>query len=271
VTPSFPENPSRVLLAGDWHGNLAWAEHAVAHAGILGIGTIVHLGDFGFWSECLAWSEEYLALLTHTLDAYDVDLFWIDGNHENHSRLQSVPVDPDTGLRPITDRITHLPRGYRWQWAGVTWLALGGADSIDRHMRKEGVSWWPGETLSEDDITRAISGGPADVIVSHDAPDRVRIPGIDNSRSSWPLDAVARSQRHHESVGRVIDAVGATWLFHGHMHVKYRTWRVSESGHVTEVTGLDCDGTSMGRNLLSLKPADLDEPIVPESRFRANL
>jgi hypothetical protein len=245
------------MLAGDWHGNAAWAVDAVEYAGILGFPVIVQLGDFGFWREDDSWGQRYLDKLSDALDNWDVQLFWLDGNHEDHERLQSIPLDPDTGLRPIAERITHLPRGYRWTWHGETWMALGGAASVDRHMRKEGVSWWPGETLTDDDITRAIADGEhVDIVVSHDAPDLVSVPGLERP-SSWPDDAIRRSEAHHAMVGSVVDAVGATRLFHGHMHVRYHATRVSESGLVTEVNGLDCDGTSRGANLMSLQLAGL--------------
>lgn len=260
MTISLPHDPSRVTMAGDWHGSSAWAEHAVYHAKLTGSSVILHLGDFGYWTEG-PLADNYIEVVDAALKETGLTLFWIDGNHECHPRLRELPIDSDTGLRPITERIAHLPRGFRWSWAGVTWLALGGAYSIDQFMRKEGVSWWPEEIISEDDVSRAVSGGPADVIIAHDAPDRIIIPGINNSSSSWPLDAIARSQRNQEAVGRVVDGTGATRLFHGHMHVKYQTVRISESGHVTEVTGLDCDGTSMGRNLLSFSPVDMAQPL----------
>jgi hypothetical protein len=45
--------PDRVALAGDWHGNTAWAVRAVRKMAALlppdGPRVIVHLGDFGIW------------------------------------------------------------------------------------------------------------------------------------------------------------------------------------------------------------------------------
>jgi hypothetical protein len=51
-----------------------------------------------------------------------ISVWFIDGNHENFNLLYSLPLDAD-GQRPVRDHITHLPRGYRWTWAGRTMLA----------------------------------------------------------------------------------------------------------------------------------------------------
>jgi hypothetical protein len=43
----------RIAVAGDWHGNTAWAVRAVRRMAALlprdGPRVIVHLGDFGIW------------------------------------------------------------------------------------------------------------------------------------------------------------------------------------------------------------------------------
>lgn len=48
-TCPFPVDPAKVLLAGDWHGNIRRAEAVIEIAGRKGITVIIHLGDFGFW------------------------------------------------------------------------------------------------------------------------------------------------------------------------------------------------------------------------------
>jgi hypothetical protein len=42
-------------------------------------------------------------------------LLFADGDHEDHDRLNGLPIDSDTALRKITNHIRHLPRGYRWK------------------------------------------------------------------------------------------------------------------------------------------------------------
>ena len=174
--------PGIVAIAGDWHGNLRWALDRIADAHTAGATTIVHLGDFGYWVPDPA-TRKYLFRVNKRLGELGMRLLFVDGNHEDRDRLAALPVDPASGLRPVRDHIAHLPRGYRWTWQDEdgrswTWLALGGAVSVDRHHRRIGKSWWPGEVLTEADVAAATSDGVMDVLVSHDAPARVSIPNI---------------------------------------------------------------------------------------------
>lgn len=61
-----------------------------------------------------------------------------------------------------------------------SWLALG-AISVARRWRTPGRSWWAEERISRNDADAAIAGGPVNVMVSHDAPNGVTIPGIGGS------------------------------------------------------------------------------------------
>lgn len=62
--------------------------------------------------------------------------------------------------------IRHAPRGHRWTWAGLRFLALGD----DRAYRVLGVSWWPEEASEAADVARCLEGGPVDVMICHEAP-----------------------------------------------------------------------------------------------------
>lgn len=253
---AFPQAPERVLLAGDWHGNLAWAQGVIEHAGTRGIPVIVHLGDFGFWVPGYL-TDQFLTGVEQACADAGVTLLWVDGNHEDHGSLNRIPLDPDTGVRVISEHVIHLPRGFRWTWFGKTWMALGGAHSVDRQDRIPGRSWWPEEHLSDDEVRRAIAGGPVDVIVAHDAPDRVSVPGLIPGR--FPLREVAIGDRHREKVGEVVDATRPAVLFHGHYHVRYEARRSLPEQGSTAIIGLADDSSSavLSDNavVLALNPA----------------
>lgn len=221
----------RLLLAGDWHGNEIVGIRAVNEKAA-GLPTIVQLGDFGFWHGTPGC--QYLDRLSAALVANDRTLLWIDGNHENFDLLDHYPVmstGPAAGLRPIRPRLWHLPRGTRWTWLGpdgspVTWLAVGGAASVDRAMRTAGGDWWFQEELTDYQADEVIAGGPAHVVLCHDRPQAAAIvlgdpPGHWWSRApAWADVDKARSDVHSARVQRVIDAVqpGAVW--HGHLHAR---------------------------------------------------
>jgi hypothetical protein len=266
--PLFPDGrePELVAMAGDWHGNTGWAMRMVERvAGEVRV--ILHLGDFGFWKQDPA-SAKYLRKLTQVLARHGMHLAFVDGNHEWHTGLLERPIDPATGLRPVTERIWHLPRAYRWQWGESTWMAHGGAVSVDRDLRKRGKDWWPEEVLSDEDVQRAITGGPADVMLCHDVPAGVPIDkaGLDGR----PLEAVVDSLEHRRLLRWVVDEVRPRHLWHGHFHHRHEFrldvgWRKDRPGWtgICEVHGLDCDERVPEDNVVL---ARADGSLVTESR-----
>lgn len=247
------KEPSKLMLAGDWHGSAMWAVKAVHHAKRNGADTILQLGDFGYWRDGIEGldTRKYMRVLHRALAECGIDLYWIDGNHEDHSCIENTPGTAALTLAEFP-RITHLPRGFRWDWWGMTWMALGGAYSVDRPWRREGVSWWPGETLSGEQIAYACRPGNVDVIVAHDAPFGVDIPGIGPAHKGgqFPIDQLVASEEHRRKVARVVDAVNPTMFFHGHYHVRYQSWY---GPHRMYVSGLDCDGTTLDANTLFME------------------
>lgn len=240
--------PSVVGMAGDWHGSTHWAQHALGVLAEAGVQVVVHVGDFGFWTDKPS-TRKYLHRIERELSRNGQILFWVDGNHEDHDRLDSVPLN-ENGTRAIGEWIVHLPRGFRWSWPGPdggqqTWLALGGAASIDRRFRKRGRSWWPQEILSEDDVASAVSGGPADVMVCHDAPAGVPYLGhwLHANGFKLPLEEEAYSRGHRDTVRTVVDEVRPKHLWHGHYHVAYQS-ELDLGDHRVHVHGLDMDGES---------------------------
>jgi predicted phosphodiesterase len=243
----------RVAFAGDWHMNTHWATRAITRAADQGARHIVHLGDFGYTFE-----QHFLDELTRVLARTGSRLWFVDGNHESFPWLNQVAIDPDTGLRPLSPRIAHLPRGFRWQWAGVRFLAMGGAHSVDRMSRVPGRSWWREETITPREVNAAIAGGPADVLVAHDCPAGVVIPGIDDRDGpSWiPPAELKLSFDHRQRLDRLVRRVRPAAIWHGHYHVRHRTVEDLGYGPVV-VNGLDCDGSDLDDNVAVVDVADL--------------
>ena len=79
------------------------------------------------------------------------------GNHEAYNLIETFPIVEFCGgrARKITDSIYYEIRGEIYNLNGKICLSLGGAESIDKEFRKEGISWWPQEQITEDDIRRA--------------------------------------------------------------------------------------------------------------------
>lgn len=236
IHPLYPKgsDPLLVGLAGDWHGNAGEGCAAILRLVSYGADIIVHLGDFGFWRDDMT-TRDFLMDVERVLAESDLNLVWVDGNHEDHARLNELPVDDPTGLRRISDHVWHLPRGYRWAWHSKTWMALGGAHSVDRQRRTPGLSWWPEETLTDAEVDYAERPGPVDVLVCHDAPTTDLIPGM--NESNWPAEEIRASVVHQARIRDVVETVKPSVLYHGHFHTRYEADFIYESGQ-THVVGL---------------------------------
>ena len=99
---------------------------------------------------------------------------FVDGNHENFDILFSYPVEEWNGgkISKITDSIFYLRRGEIYTINNKKFFCFGGARSIDKEFRKEGISWWPQEIPSEEEFNYAISNlekhnNQVDYILSH--------------------------------------------------------------------------------------------------------
>ncbi|WP_099021218.1 metallophosphoesterase family protein [Mycolicibacterium palauense] len=241
---------NKVAVVGDWHGNSTWASNIVESLAYRGVELIIHAGDFGWWGPGLP-REAYLSTLNSALSRHDMELWWVDGNHEYHPEI--VERVAASGGEPWSDpaypRIKHLPRGYRWELGGYMWMAMGGAHSIDRQLRKPGVSWWDEEHITEAEVDRAISAGPVHVVVSHDCPLGVDIPGIaadpdvDSITSGWPRSEIIASNAHRAVLRKICDGVRPRILIHGHYHKRYNSLLQYPDGTATRVFGLAEDGT----------------------------
>jgi predicted phosphodiesterase len=248
----FGVSIERIAFAGDWHGNTWWARDMIDHASAQGAQAIVHLGDYGY-----RFTREFREQIEGALDAHDMRLYFVDGNHEDFPWLYSQPID-GRGRRPITPHVFHLPRGYRWEWGGVRFLAMGGAHSVDRPYREPGREWWPEETITPREVAEAVKGGPADVVVSHDCPTGVVIPGIDDRRPpSWITpNELARANAHRSRLRRLVDKVQPSMIWHGHYHERHETIADLGYGPVV-VTGLAHDETNEEANIAVVDVADL--------------
>ena len=208
--------PLPFLVAGDVHGSPAHLQHAATHALRNGITTILQVGDFWLYDdERLRIKVDRMlgnAAKQHGHDPEDLRVYFCDGNHENYNVL-----DPRAGGPVHLSRnVTYMPRGTTLELHGHKVGFLGGAASIDRDWRTEGVSWWPEERMSHADIERALNMGALDVLVTHEAP----TPVFDSLKRYYRHSAGKTGDGHaeREAVQAVMAATSPAWLVHGHHH-----------------------------------------------------
>lgn len=240
--------PNLVGVVGDWHGDTGYAVNAVRELNTVGVDHVISVGDFGYWPR---WNTGFIETLDTVLTELNMVLSWVDGNHEDFDALYKLPVID--GIRPITDRIAHLPRGYRWEWNGGTWLAFGGAASVDRSMRKSGSDWFVQEYITEEDVLAAIKGGHADIVIAHDVPQGCTTMDARYTRpSSWPVEDIMHSNRNQLHCREVMDAVTPNTWVHGHHHHAYTDY-IGD----TRIVGLAENGAPLSSNVAFFLPDGL--------------
>jgi hypothetical protein len=164
----------------------------------------------------------------------------------------------------LTDTITVLPRGHRWDLGGRTLVALGGAPSVDFEHRTPNRDWWAEELPQPGDVARTVAGGPVDVAVFHDAPGPpYATPAVahivETNPMGWSDRALAYARVGRELVTEAFTGTSPRLLVHGHYHASdHMTVRLPGLPYDTRIWSLDCDGRAGNVRLLDLDT--LDDP-----------
>lgn len=190
---------STTLIIGDLHGRFdKLTPHLDTLLRTYDVDEIIQVGDFGFFPILSKQQPPY----------YDIPTYWIDGNHENHDLIHRGVGDWEDWLNGWE----YIPRGTVRD--GV--LYMGGAYSIDKDMRKLGVSYFTQEEITGHEYHKAIdtvkaSQRPVEIVISHSAP---RYLTELNKRLRFRLDT------HTSAYLEMIrDEVKPKYWFHGHFHM----------------------------------------------------
>ena len=91
-------------------------------------------------------------MYTDWLASFPCDILFVDGNHDNHAFWAEQPTEQWNGgliqRLPEASNVIHLMRGEYYTIDGMTVWCMGGAESIDKIYRTEGVTWWHKEIPS---------------------------------------------------------------------------------------------------------------------------
>lgn len=204
-----------LYITGDTHSNferiLKWSETAKPNKDK---DFLFILGDFGY-----IWDNKRTSFEKDNLDFISCLPFttlFIDGNHENHERLNSMRVVNFSGgkAHKVYDSIYHLMRGQVYEIAGKRIFTFGGASSIDKHLRTEGISWWKEEEFNYCEANTAYEnlnkvGWEVDYVLTHSAPFSIRDKLFESNKPSSTermLEAMLRNIKFER------------WYF-GHYHI----------------------------------------------------
>jgi|SRR5215469_2358135 len=256
---------TRICVAGDWHGNTQWATSlikAVSNDYLQDqpYPLFLQLGDFGIWPGL--GGSKYREKVAKAINKAGAKLFFVDGNHENHPWLINR-MDKHTISGYSEDDIRHgavrcyydsefywLPRSKTWTWHDRTWMALGGAESMDKAWRTPYEDWWPQEALTYEQIEMAKAKGHVDVMCTHDVPQSIN-PSYGHG-INFPYEAFERSRQHSAKLEEVMDTCKPEYWMHGHLHMQYTKFAVKPWAKI-RVDCLDMDGTAKNWCILNIK------------------
>ena len=213
-----------IYITGDTHGyddrfftysgKVVPALQALTHADIL-----IVAGDFGY----LFFRNNDTVRFLDQLETLPFYIAFVDGNHENFPMIYEFPVEKWCGgsVHRIRKNIVHLMRGEIFDIQGHTFFVFGGASSIDRKMRRPGLSWWPEEIPNKEEEENAIHnlaarGAEVEYVITHTAPTYI-IQAMGYNTSPEANDA--RLCGFLEWVAKDSNAKGYKQWFFGHWHL----------------------------------------------------
>lgn len=226
------ERFERIVIAGDWHRavDATFPKRVIELASREGISTILHLGDLGY-SFGGRDPKEFEAPLSEALDAADITLYFVDGNHENHELLQSLPAEDD-GFKNLDakGRVRYAPRGHRWHWLGRSFGSLGGAYSVNWPALREGVSLF--RDLEEPTLSDLAKLGtePLDYLITHDVPTTVTM-GYSVNNPWVDRELITRTR---EVLQCATENTRPKRIFSGHWHQRKDYIFTHNNGDVSE-------------------------------------
>ena len=148
-------------------------------------------------------------------------ILFIEGNHDNHDWWSRQEVTDMFGgkvqIHPHATNVIHLMRGEMYMIEDRSFFTFGGAMSVDKPFRTEGVSWWSGEEASSEDMQHARdvlekNAYKADYIITHTLPHSIiaETPLLSHKKSSCKTAGF---------LDEILERVTYDKWFCGHFHV----------------------------------------------------
>jgi hypothetical protein len=195
-----------LYILGDHHGDYDGLIAGIDHYDIRDC-TIIMVGDGGIGGAPRKKQLKTIEFLNQKFAKRNIKYMAIRGNHDDPAYFDGSIAHPNFEL---------IPDYTIKEINGQTFLFVGGAISVDRVDRKEGISYWRDEVFVLDE-ERAKH---ADVLITHSAPNWVG-PGKDRinywiSRDTLLWDELVVERSLHD---RLVELVAPRKLYCGHFHV----------------------------------------------------
>jgi predicted phosphodiesterase len=160
-------------------------------------------------------------------------VYLVPGNHEDWDMIDQVGR---RGMTPILleQNIYHCPIGSSIEVNGKKILFVGGADSIDKAVRQEFITWWRQETLNNTDLDYILANvDRADIIVSHTCPDEFKLnkKRYDDDKFDDPTQKALSYLLHRYKPSK--------WFF-GHFHSTEKGQHLNTKWTMLNMSGSTC-------------------------------
>lgn len=226
----------KIAIFGDWHANTEFALSMIEKN--KEADTFLHVGDFGVWADSIYDDYGFVNQLNNELRKLNKELWFIDGNHEDFSILESLRKNT-RGLGILASNILHIPRGHTWSWDNIRFIGVGGAVSVDRNYRTLGYDYFKEEMITKDDLDKTLNAETVDIMISHDAPILPVTPKFFSESINRDAD------ENIKKISEITAKLEPKLLVHGHYHHPYYRRFLN-----TDVVGLDCDQGTFEDNVL---------------------
>lgn len=164
-----------MYVTGDTHGNL---DCLIRRIKDLRDDIVLVTGDFGFVWDNSNKENRRLNILEQFLAERNLKVITCYGNHSGRTVLKNEYQETDYcggKAKFIRSNIIYLENGYVFNIADKKIFVMGGAESIDKANRIEGVSWWREEVPSTLEFNRGLDSldlvdWKVDYVLTHTCP-----------------------------------------------------------------------------------------------------
>jgi len=206
----------KTFVMGDVHGEMDF--HKVYREAGHENDRLLQVGDFGLVFNVMQTRAELDRL--KDMQNHWKEVFLVDGNHENFTRLNRFPLQTRYGgkVRQLAPNVFWMQRGEVFDFDGQTVWAMGGADSVDKHWRTKDHDWWAEELPTWDEMNYGMDNlekvdWKVDYVLSHTCPNKVKHMMMQYMRLK-PNDV--HLEKYFDEVVEKLDFY--KWYF-GHFHV----------------------------------------------------
>lgn len=202
-----------IVYIGDLHGNFDFIKwwlkaHQIKNC------TLIQVGDFGIGFKPNT-ENRILQSINEELSERESTLLVIRGNHDNPSYFDG---------KHDYEFIKFLPDYTTMEIDGLNHLFIGGALSIDRRVRTEGIDYWKNEGFVKD-LDKISELKDIDVVVTHTAPNFVEPFGFNGIVAHYAENDPTLLEELTEERKLITEVFDTLWEknniqyhFYGHFH-----------------------------------------------------